>query len=380
MKLISTIIYSKRVSFLILFTFLQLPSLRVIYKLSPANYIITIPIFLVLACTYYHFILTSNYKLYLKASKSLVITLLILALIAIVNYYVYPIIDARKNFMRGSDQDDAIIAVANALISEISPYAVNTYLNPGAAVGPGLMLLLLPFIFVKAYFLVTPAFVGLLIYFIFRATKSIKTINLFLLLLISSPAFWELMTNGSDLIVFGILCILPSLKWHKNLPIASKLFILIVLAMTLTSRVIFIYLAPLFGLLFCARKISLWLKYTIIITLMTLSIHLVFYSIDPLRYTPLLLIGKGLNLLSIKTVVVFTVLFVIGLFCTIHFSKNKNNHFLLLWIWTAFPLLFVTIISFNYNYMILYQYPVSYFAPQLPMIITYFVMQKTIKS
>jgi hypothetical protein len=279
--------------------------------------------------------------------------------------------------MLGTDHDDALKAVTKALFSGVSPYSVHTYLNPGASVGPGMVILLAPFVLLNVYQLITPSLTAILAYLVFRTTNSLKVVNLFLLLLMSSPAFWELMTNGSDLIAFGILCTIPLLLWQKHLSIYTKGLIFIFIAMTLTSRIIFIYLAPVFALLFCERKIDVWLKYVTVLGTIAISIHLIFYTIDPTRYTPLLLLDKGLDLINLKIIFIVTVVAVIVWYYSFRFTVSRQNMVLVLWIWTALPLLMVTLMSFNYDYKILYQYPFSYFAPQLPIIVTYVVLHTT---
>lgn len=374
MNILNFISSSKNISSLVLFIFIQIPSLRILYKVSQEKAYFIAPLYLILSLFYYKILLFSNNKLIDRVLNSFYLTFLILIVLVIANYYLYPIVDARKLMMLGSDQDDAVIEVAKKMFDGLSPYSAETYKNPGASTGPGLVLLLSPFVYFKSYFLVTPFFIAILQYFLFRITKNIRATNLYLLLLISSAFFWELMTNGSDLLAFGVLCILPILIWKNRLSNKDKILLILFIAMVLTSRIIFFYLAPIYGILFAERKFLNWFKYTSLILVFTFLIHLSFYLIDPDRYTPILLLYKGLKLLNINRVLFIFILFAIILYQSLKINLILKKGIFLFWVWITLPMLLVIIFSIDYNKNILNQYPYIYLGPQLPIYLSYYVI------
>jgi hypothetical protein len=374
MNFINKINSSQWAFYVILILFLQLPSFRIIYKVSPNHYQVIIPLFLSMVVVYYFILFGYKSQFFEKLSQSVTLTLFILIALLTINYFAYPILDARKVLKLGSDQDDAMIAVAKALFSGHSPYHIKTYLCPGASTGPGLVILLSPFVLTNTYFSVTPILVAILSYLIYRRTKKFKTVNIFLLLLISSPLFWEMMTNGSDLPAFGIFCVIPLLIWKDTMPVYLKMVVFLFISMTLTSRIIFIYLAPLYGLFLCDRSWLKWIKYTSIVVLITVLFHLIFYLIDPTHYSPLLLVNYGLIFLSLRMGIVGSVLFLSIFLKTVQWSLDRNSHFTLLWLWVALPLLFISFISFNFHLFVLDQYPFTFFTPQIPILLTCFAL------
>lgn len=171
MNFISKINSSKWAFYVILILFLQLPSFRVIYKVSPTHYHVIIPLFLSVVVVYYFILFGYKNQFLERLSQSVTFTFFILIALLAINYFAYPILDARKVLGLGSDQDDAVIAVSKALFSGHSPYNIKTYLCPGASTGPGLVILLSPFVLSNTYFSVTPLLVAILSYLIYRHTK-----------------------------------------------------------------------------------------------------------------------------------------------------------------------------------------------------------------
>ncbi len=280
---------------------LQLPSLRTLVKHVPPPLQIFIPLYLVATLLVYAVVLRS-----VAAPGApprpldrgwLLAGLLIFVLAA--NYFLYPLADALKYRMLGSDQDDALILLARRLFAGLSPYAERTYHGNPISTGPGLVLLLLPFLSGSLYFLITPLCLTVLALVVARLTGHWRPANLFVLLCLSSPVWWETMVVGSDMFVMGGLIFLCLTLIYFRLAPRPAPFVLcaLLLGAAATFRVIFGYLIPLVGLLLAPRQPRLAWGLTFASLAVALGLHAVFYFWDPANYTPLHLWGKGHQLL-----------------------------------------------------------------------------------
>jgi hypothetical protein len=356
--------------FPLLYLILQVPSLRILCKVSPVSYWIFIPLFLMAIGGYYLLLVRSRDNRFLEYGA---LSVMLLAGIILANFYLYPMVDARKEFMLGSDQDDALIAVVKAIFSGKSPYAVETYLNTGASTGPGWAMLMAPFVLLDSYFLITPCLFGVLFFLLYRQGWTIREVNLYLLLLISSPAFWELMTNGSDLIAFGTLCLISLLLWKRASASWWKALILVLLSMVLTARIVFVYLVPIFAWLLAGKIGKSWLKFAIILLLLSLGIHFLFYQMGPENYTPLLLIDKGLGIISFPELLLAIPAGAVLLYLSLQSTSSLRYQIGMLGAWLLIPLGLIALFSFNYQGNILLQYPFTYLGPQLPVLLVFVV-------
>jgi len=154
--------------------------------------------------------------LFLKAAASLkwfriflsrkIVFIGLIFIVIVINAFVYPIADSLKYWGRGSDQDDALIVTALNLISGRNPYEARTYfhINP-ISPGPGWIILNIPFTLTGLYFLLVPTYLFTLLFFIKKISKGYYLPNIFLVLCISSLAFWETTVVGSDMFAIGVL-------------------------------------------------------------------------------------------------------------------------------------------------------------------------------
>jgi hypothetical protein len=113
------------------------------------------------------------------------------------------------------------------------------------------------------------------------------------------------------------------------------------LALTATSRVVFLYLVPLFSLFLWKRRPLL--GYTVFIFALSgaLLLHGIFYFWDPPNYTPLHLIGKGGHLLPgyLKISLIICALAVAGLTLK-NVTDNLVSWLFYLWLGLFTPLAF----------------------------------------
>jgi hypothetical protein len=224
-------------------------------------------------------------------------------------------------------------------------------------------------------FLITPFFIGVLLLFIYRETLSYRALTVYLMFLLVSPAFWELMTNGSDLIAVGVLFVLPLFLWKNHPSAGARFLILLLVAMVLTSRIVFVYLVPFYAFYFCGQNLRMAITYLFALSFFVFIIHWGFYAIDPVHYTPLLLVDKGLRLID-PTAVLGGLFIGAGMaWVTLQRPLTFHQGILNLWMWVAVPLLLVAIVSIKYSTNPLLQYPLTYLAPQMPLLLVYWVTQ-----
>jgi hypothetical protein len=125
--------------------------------------------------------------------------------------------------------------------------------------------------------------------------KSFFSGILFLLLLMSSLAFWELTVVGSDMISIGCLILIATITtyygWQRGglARFLSGLF----LAFVSTGRAVFFYLIPLFAAFQRKRQPASALSFLVIAGGIFIALNLVFYLWDPAWYLPLHVFWKG---------------------------------------------------------------------------------------
>lgn len=377
---LNSLIEKKAVLILLLFLSLQIPSVRVLFKYIPNNYHFIIAIYAILSLLFYYLLVTTRIsRNYIFIYP--VLSFLLFILIIGANYYLYPIADSLKYQMKGSDSDDAIIVVVKALFSGHSPYAVETYFHNPPSPGPGLILIMAPFVIFNAYYIATPFFLFLLSFLLYRLYKEYKAVAVFLLVIISSPAFWELMINGSDLLIIGVLMIIPVLLWTKCKSFGIRSILLVLIAMVLTSRIIFLYLAPIYGLVLAGKSgkniLSYTLKLTLVISVITIAIHGIFYAIDPSNYTPFHLVKKGSGIILGHFFWISLLALAVLAWLTIHTLKMNSevSNIFIFWLWVALPMLLITISSLYLKNFNLTSYPFTYLGIQIPIIAAFYVIK-----
>jgi hypothetical protein len=123
----------------------------------------------------------------------------------------------------------------------------------------------------------------------YRVRRSLHTPFMFLILLMSSVAFWELTVSGSDMISIGCALFLSGVavfySWRRGW--VWRVLAMVLTAFTATSRIVFAYAIPLIGGFLRRRG---WKQSVIFIALaggLTLALHLFFYLWNPPAYFPL---------------------------------------------------------------------------------------------
>jgi hypothetical protein len=363
---------------------LQFPSLRALYKYTPSKLVWLVPVYLIAVFCVYSVIFRWRSLAAARASilsnKWLTVGA-VLALI-LVNFFIYPIADNLKLQGRGSDQDDALIVTGKNLASGKNPYEARTYFsgNPLSA-GPGWVIFNLPFTLTGLYFLLVPAYLAALLVLFKRLTGGFYAGNLFLILCMSSLAFWETTVVGSDLFAVGALftaCIC-AVFYSLNKGVYKTLLVILMLGFAATSRIVFAYVIPLVALFSWRRSGFRGIQVIIAALLITVLLHLTFYSWNPSSYTPLHLFGKGSMLLPFWLKVLTMLFSILALSAAfVRVKPDIKSWLFYFWLCLAAPLFLVSLGDLiTLRGLDLAQWEgANYLIVTLPIFLSYFILDQ----
>lgn len=342
----------------LLFVSLQVPALRALCKYLPDWLLFAIPVFLGVVFLIYAVSLRCQSSLLSRAHVlgSVWTLVVLLVIVIVINYLVYPIADGLEAQMRGSDQDDALIQAGQRLVSGLNPYEASTYRGNPISPGPGWVILALPFCIPGIYFLMTPLFILGAAFLLRVLGGSFYRSNLFVFLLMSSLAFWEVMVVGSDMLAIGLLflgcVVLVYFKWEQS--IFWTVACVVLVSFAATARVIFVYLIPLIGVFLWRRGYVTALKFAALSGFMCAAIHVLFYYWNPQSYTPLHLLGKGEALLPTGLMIpAVLACAAAALYTTLKSRDRLDRWVFLLWLCLLIPLAVLSLgglISRSYDF------------------------------
>lgn len=212
---------------------------------------------------------------------------------------VYPLADALKATMGGSDADDAMQLGGLALWHLQNPYAVTTYFGNPLSPGPGWMALASPLSLLGLQPLMTPLALAFAIGALRKAGHGWGLISAFTLLYLSSLGVWELAIVGNDLPSWGLMVLgTIALLGMPRLPNKAVYGLALLVGTLATARAPFFYVPLLIGF----SLFAVWPKRGLTVAgvgMLTLAAwHGAFYLINAGHYQPLHLVGRGEALLS----------------------------------------------------------------------------------
>jgi hypothetical protein len=331
----------------LLFLGLQLPSVRFFFKYIPADYRGAAIVFFVAAMYFlYSLLFDAKVAALLKRlldRKAIVYGLVLL--LAVVNFFAYPIADSLKEQGRGSNQDDALIEAVHGLLQGENPFETVSYDNQHPSAGPGWVLMSVPIVAANCYFLLTPLYLLIAALAIQKITGRREPAALFILFLCSSPAFWELMIVGSDFIAIGSLFVLiAALLFHAE-KLRSRIWSAILLGFTVTARAVFFYLAPLFAIFEWKRNRSRAALLFLLSCVIAFSVHLSFYLWNPEDYSPLKRVFMGVTMQQGEVITILSLIIssVAVLWSIITLKNEIESWMLRLWLCIAVPMFFAAI-------------------------------------
>lgn len=257
-----------------------------------------------------------------------------LLLLTISNYFIYPIIDARKiKVNSGSTGDDAIILAAKSFTNSGKIY--DLYINNHTPISPGpaWIIMNIPFTLPHLYFLFSPFYLFLTLYLLKKYYGNIIS-NLFFIFIFSSLVTVELFFNGHDILPlslgFLICCIMIFEILKKNINLKYIIIISLFLGIVSTSRIIFFFVPYLFYFL-----LKYFHKKNSIIFLLTSSLtfwgfNFYYYSINYF-YQPLHLINKAEKLISFPIIIIGILIFIFINYLIINkFQKKTIKNWLII--------------------------------------------------
>jgi len=212
----------------------------------------------------------------------------------------YPIAQGLKAEMRGSDEDSCVIQLANNLFSGKELYAVNrSYGGNPCSTGPGVVLLYAPLIWLHLYPYGAPLFLGIAAWILGAVTERNETGNIFALLFVSTLFSWEVMAEGSDLVVIGCGFVIAMVGAWSALARGQPRRVLaaaILLGVLSSSRLPFLYVPLVLGLLIWHRDRRLAVQAVAVALAVGGGLTLGTYLWDPGKFSPLHVLAKGQRL------------------------------------------------------------------------------------
>jgi hypothetical protein len=246
--------------FLIINLLLLLPSIRFFVKFS--NFYLFI--FYVVGINILTFLIFKNIKKFKFLNYPL--WFIFWGVLTVLNFYIYPIIDARRNLGKGSTGDDAMILASKSLMSTGKIY--DLIIDFKTPISPG------------------PAWV------IFNAPFSI--FDMFAIV-------FELFFNGHDMLPFSLAFTSLSIVINKILTKQNNILFSIVLGLLLgiccTSRIVFFYIPLTFYFILRSYNRKNAIVLLVVSFLTYLSFNFYYFMINDF-YQPMHLLSKGRLLLS----------------------------------------------------------------------------------
>jgi hypothetical protein len=203
-----------------------------------------------------------------------------------------------KSLPNPPTSDTAMIAPIAALRLHRAMYDLHGLIDVEASPGPGWVLANAPFTFWGqsiAYTLLTPFYVMLGWVGLRISGRTDRFANLWMLLLFSGLICWQLAVGGYDIPALGVailaLYLLAERFSFRAFNWASML-VAVGLGVFATSRLVFPFLAPLFGLLIWKHDRKHAAAFTLVALATTAAIHAAFYFQSP-TYPPFHLLKRA---------------------------------------------------------------------------------------
>ncbi len=275
---------------------LQLPALRAVFKYLAEIHWLLVPVYLLATLLFTSLLLHSlPVRRKLEQTSSLATFTGLILIILVANLWLYPIADARSEQGKGSDQDHSLIIAGERLYQGNNPYKGEHWPHESAAAGPGWIILASPLAATGQYVFLNPLIIALTACLLAFVRRSFFAGVIFLLLMMSSLAFWELTVVGSDMISIGCLMLIATIivyyGWQRGG--LAKALSAILLAFVATGRAVFFYLIPLFAFFQRKRQPASSLMFLLIAGGVFTALNLVFYLWTPEWYLPLHVFWKG---------------------------------------------------------------------------------------
>jgi hypothetical protein len=242
--------------------------------------------------------LAARKSVLLKPLGSWIVMGLFIAVLWFAIFRLYFYVDGLAAKGAGATSDDAMIAPIEALKMGRALYDLEGLLGPPASPGPGWLLLNAPFTYFGhawPYTLLTPAYTALGWLMLRWAGQSVLFANLWLLMMFSGLISWELAVGGYDIIALSVsvMALYLLVERYALGPVTSAgLWIAVAVGVFGTARIVFPYLAPLFGLLIWKFDRRNAVVFTLVALAVTAGVHAAFWFGNQ-PYEPFHLLQRG---------------------------------------------------------------------------------------
>lgn len=355
----------------LLLAYLIMPGLRPIFKYLPAP-ILFASLYALLFGLWIYSRPIERYSTLKKIISHPLFSAALLVLVGVICWFTYPIADALKLSMRGSDQDDCIILGANALLQLAHPYLQKTYFDNPCSPGPGLLILYIPFVWMHLYILGSIVAMSVTAWLLYRYWSNWGLVGAWLITLLFSLVMPEALVVGSDLILPACVILAIALLLAPTLA-SQNYFSLLVLAIAAglvsSMRINFIVFAPLIALFMFTRWKLGGIVFLICALVVALTPGLLIYQLDPANFTPLHLLGKSSKFIS-PTFLLLGGLGSIGiaLYCTYGLAKKRIDFPLAIFFSLASMLLMASIGELAYGHWDIASWAgANYLIPLMPL-------------
>lgn len=308
-----------------------------------------------------------------------------LILFTIANYFIYPMVDARKKSGKyGSTADDAVIVAVETLKGSGKLYDATLVTKEPISPGPGWLLMNSGFVLSDCYFLLNPFYLCIALFLISKYYKTYIT-NSFLFILMMALIYWELFFNGHDITAFSLGFLACMILIYENFRKEQGVFKIILMGILIglisTSRVVFFFIPFIyFFMLKKDNKKNSWI--ILIASLVTfIGFNGYFYSINN-NFQPAHLMHRAQTIMGTPLMIICALI----LICALYFVINKlqqNN--LVDWLRNmtiAFSVFFIPIglaDLFRLNFHFIIWEGANYFVPVIPFAILYFIYRANSK-
>ena len=280
--------------FLIINLLLLLPSIRFFVKFS--NFYLFI--FYVVGINILTYLIFKNIKKFKFLNYPL--WFIFWGVLTVLNFYIYPIIYARRNLGKGSTGDDAMILASKSLMSTGKIYDLIIDFKTPISPGPAWVIFNAPFSIFDMFFLFSPFYLLVILLSLRKFFGDFRT-NLFALYLFSCAIVFELFFNGHDMLPFSLAFTSLSIVINKILTKQNNILFSIVLGLLLgiccTSRIVFFYIPLTFYFILRSYNRKNAIVLLVVSFLTYLSFNFYYFMINDF-YQPMHLLSKGRLLLS----------------------------------------------------------------------------------
>ncbi|MBI5414096.1 hypothetical protein HZA38_01120 [Candidatus Peregrinibacteria bacterium] len=233
---------------------------------------------------------------FIEKVPSKIIFLCGIVYLLIMSAFTFQVLDwsnSLKSFRRDSTADDAMILSAQSFFDGAGMYNATLYDGAPISPGPGWILLNSPLSLSGLYFLITPIWLGIFLWMIWKKSHHHFPVVFVLITLSMSTIFWTLTGVGHDLVsisfAIGIFFLMTK-NITKETRILTLLFIAIFVGIISTSRILFLILPCIFALIIPFTKRAFLFFVTSLIT--ALLFHFIFFELSS-NYDPLHLFSRG---------------------------------------------------------------------------------------